>query len=173
MDRNLEQDYNVARLALFNARLLNAISESTDSKIKAFIVEKGQEDGWKNTPHLVNQSTFMQMSYICLVWLWESVKKEKCQDRVIEMVFNQDGLSIPDAKRGCSNKPWDKGVFIRRLRNALSHGNVVVDTDHYHFHDVDYRNKNDTCDFSLTWEELGKLCEAVIFAVAGVLNPRK
>lgn len=171
MGRTLKQDYNVARLALFNARLLNAIQGSDDQKIRDCIKEVGKGDGWVNTPPLINQSTFMQMSYICLVWLWESVKKENQENAVIQGVFKPGGIQLPNANLGKDARPWSNGEYIRRLRNALSHGNVVITDDQFDFHDVSPYNAQDTCDFSMTWHELGRLCEAVIFSLSALLYP--
>ena len=118
---------------------------------------------------LVNQATFVQIAYLSLVWLWESVKKdEDQQDAVLEDVgtrFNHGDVGWVGER-----KKDGIGSVLRLVRNALAHGRVTLDGQSFVFEDQDKRAREKApTAATLSWEQVARLSEAVIFALSGVL----
>jgi len=92
--------YHFAKLALFNARLLGRFqSEEGGSVVRSIIEEEAKRNGMMETPSLVHQATFLQFSYICLVWLWESAKNAKLEIALLEefpKVAERLKMDLPD-----------------------------------------------------------------------------
>jgi hypothetical protein len=172
MERTLRGDFHIAKLALFNARLMNELGRSTEPSVQDLLRNEWRTNGLSGDLVPVNQSTFMQMSYVCLVWLWESIKQEGKQSDVLNGVFDKRRIPLPHVVLGSGAKEWTGEVYLRRLRNALSHGHVEVNNHCYRFIDRNPKKQNDSCEFQLTWEELGTLTEAVLFTVSDLLYPK-
>ncbi len=75
--------YHFAKLALFNVRLLGRLQDENSSFVRSIIKEIAERNGMIETPSLLNQTTFLQFSYICLVWLWESAKSAKLESALL------------------------------------------------------------------------------------------
>jgi hypothetical protein len=166
--------YHHAKLALFNIRLLNRLQNS-GQPVAAIICDEAKKNGMNETPNLLHQATYLQFAYTCLVWLWESAKKENLEQDLlnnITAVAARYELQLP-----CENKikgerkikNWK--AVIRLVRNALGHGSVETKESNFLFSDINnYKNsENASTVLTLSWGEVYLLSEVVIHSMTGVL----
>lgn len=168
--------YHVARLALFNTRLLNSLEGSPDAEVRQLIDSEIESNGLRPPVSLLHQATFLSMAYICLVWLTEAMRKHLGQDNFdcdLEGAFRRRGVELPSRDRIEGPRELrDWPAVLRLVRNALSHGNVEIADGYFEFTDQNKRRKRDEpvpTKLCLTWEELGKLSEVYIHAQSPVL----
>ncbi|MDE8347497.1 MAG: hypothetical protein POH28_15185 [Acidocella sp.] len=174
----MRTNYHVAKLALFNIRLLNVIQNNQSNEIVELIKSECERNGFSSPPSLLHQGAFLAHAYICVVWLWESVKKARlAQDFLSEFpkTASRFNLSLPPKEKiyGPRNlENWEQ--VLRLIRNALSHGKVEIDDNYYLLSDQKqsgrFKETEKTC-LKLTWEDFGKLSEVCIHALTPTLYP--
>jgi len=170
-----KERYHFAKLALFNVRLMRSLQEA-GPPVSEIITREAQTNGMQDAPSLLHQGTFLQFSYTCLVWLWESAKIEKLEDALLNelpAVAAKLDLLLPKAVNG-ERKVDDWKSVVRLIRNALGHGRVEASETHFIFADQNTYRKpkelNPTY-LSLTWPETLKLSEAIIHSLTPILWP--
>ncbi len=177
--KKAKERYHFAKLALFNIRLLNRFQQAKDDDpAKQVIVNEARANGMTELPSLLNQGTFLQFSYICLVWLWETAKNEGIEDKVIdnfEKISKEYNIIFPDASqiRG-ERKIEDWKSVIGLLRNAIGHGRVEVTDSSFTFSDQNRHSKPPEAhptDLTLSWEQLAVISETVIHSLTPILWP--
>jgi hypothetical protein len=175
---NARERYHVAKLALFNVRLLSTMQHSHSEEVRRIIESEIKRNGFGSSPSLNHQGTFISFAYICLVWLWESTKVAKLENELLEEFEKTVGcfdVSLPSAEKICGPRPLkDWCAVLRLVRNALSHGKVEIKDGHFVFSDQNVHGKNredGPTSLALTWAELGGLSETCIHALTPVLWP--
>lgn len=174
-DQEVKVRYHVAKLALFNVRFIHRLQN--DPNTQSIIEDEAKKNGMENPPSLLNQSTFLQFSYICLVWLWEAAKNAKLGDDLLKEFSksaNLRSLTLPDKaqiKGEREIKTW-KDV-IRLLRNALAHGNIKTYEDSFRFSDINRHNnaEKDFTTLTLSWKDLAIISETVIHCLTPLIYP--
>lgn len=166
--------YHVAKLALFNVRLLSALQQVNNTEINEFVTEVARTNKFGYVPPLLHQGTFLQFAYVCLVWLWESAKQTGLESELLKefpKTVERHGVEFLALTKQINGerKLSDWAEILRLLRNALSHGRVIVTEREYIFSDY---NKNRECaptSLCLSWEQLGIISEACIYSLTPVL----
>jgi len=171
--------YHFAKLALFNARLLGRLqTEGHGSAVRNIIDEEARRNGMLETPSLLHQATFLQFSYVCFVWLWESAKNAKLEKALLEefpKVTERLKIDFPDNHQIVGErevKDWH--AVIRLMRNALGHGRVKAHDDSFEFSDQNTHGKKPEeapTTLKVSWVQLAQLSEAVIHSLTPVLWP--
>lgn len=172
-DSDKKDYFHFAKLALFNVHLLNDIEQARGTKlfVAALVSQRCNQDAIIEPVSLMHQATFLQFAYISLVWLWEKAKKgnNKGRQKIMEYLSQRfDFKKVAETKKGPRNLDEPKEV-VRLIRNAISHGHVVVDKN-FIFRDKSSK-ESDFTSISLAWRELGQLSEHMIFAWNKVLYP--
>ena len=181
MQRNQDarDRYHFAKLALFNVRLLDRLqSTKDDSPIRDIIKDEACRNGMSEVPSLLHQATFLQFSYVCLVWLWESAKNANIEGALLKefpAVAERLTLTFPTERQiKGERKVEDWRSVIRLLRNALGHGRVKASDSSFEFSDQNtYGTHPEKAPTTLTisWGQLSKISEAVIHSLTPVLLP--
>ncbi|MBT9172483.1 MAG: hypothetical protein DDT21_00866 [Syntrophomonadaceae bacterium] len=79
------EHYHVAKLSLFNVRLLSALQQDKSKGINAVVTREASANGFSDVrPSLLHQGTFLQFAYMCFVWLWESAKQAGLESKLLE-----------------------------------------------------------------------------------------
>lgn len=165
--RTLIDDFHVAKLTLNNAQLARAIQDSNNDADRRLANRVWAENELAGELNLPNQSLFMQVGYVCLVWLWESVKGCGLEGKICHSLFVDRSVPLPTAVQLAGNRQIRSGsAYLRALRNALAHGRVDITDRSYTF--TDCRSGN-WCQITLPWEELGRLCSQLVFAVSDLV----
>ncbi len=171
----IKDRYHFAKLALFNVRLMHSLQEA-GPPVSEIIAKESKRNGMVETPRLLHQGTFLQFSYTCLVWLWESAKIEKIEQGLLENLpdtAKRLDLQFPSSIVG-ERAVEDWKSVIRLVRNALGHGRVQTTDTHFIFSDQNCYGKNKESkptELSLTWEDTAKLSEATIHSLTPILWP--
>ena len=171
----LKERYHYAKLALFNAKLLLSLDTTTDPGVAKALNDCAKSIGFAERPPLINQAVFLQMAYVCLVWLWESAKAKNVDEDLAHALFDSE-FPIPaeDAWEGerHKNKGPDNAHVetVRLIRNALSHGRVQVDDKCFRFED-ERKDGKDKASLTVSWGYLGQLCERVIHKLTPFAYP--
>lgn len=171
--------YHFAKLALFNSRLLGRLqSEKDGSVVRSIIEEEAKRNGMMATPSLVHQATFLQFSYICLVWLWESAKNANLEAALLEefpKVAGRLEINLPENSQIVGDREVkDWRAVIRLLRNALAHGHVKATDASFEFSDQNTNRRNSEkapTTLIVSWVQLAQISEAVIHSLTPVLWP--
>jgi len=169
-----KERYHFAKLALFNVRFLDVL-ERQNSMIPPFIASEAKKNGFSDSPSLMNQVTFLQFAYVCIVWLWESAERTNYKEKLIERfpgTTSKDKPNLPTkdqikGKRALND--WES--VLRFLRNALSHGRVKVTDDFFFIFSEQGRNESVGTELKLSGEQLGRISEAVIHSFTLLLWP--
>lgn len=167
--------YHFAKLSLFNARLLADLEEARESKpdVEEIIHARAQSDNVREPVNLVHQSTLFAHAYIILVWLDERIHKEFQQTKkesFAERLSERFDLRRDTQKLSSTYRDLGKqSVFLGTMRNALAHAHVDIEDDCFVFSDENQRRANDKAEIRMTWDQLGKLLDATMFAYNDVL----
>jgi hypothetical protein len=164
--RAAREAFHVAKLALFNVRLLWDLQQASQSScdLTKLIEERARQDHIELPVSLMHQSTFMQLGYVCIVWLWEVSKAEECADQILaEAAGRFNFQSAIDSKSGERRIDTPASV-VRLVRNAISHARVSTDGEHFTFSDQG-RNEQAQTTVRLAWSEFAQLSEAILFSV--------
>lgn len=168
----LNEKFHFAKLSLFNMRLLNNLQTSDNTSVKNIVECEADINNLSKPVPLLHQASFLSHAYINLVWLWEVMKSENLEDKIInEVKENYDLEQIEIREQGSARTFNNERDYLRLIRNSISHGNVVVDDNKFIFADKNPRNPNDFGKLSLTWESLGKLSDCVLISVNRHLYP--
>lgn len=166
-DRQARDAFHMAKLALTNVRVLADFqsARSEAGEVSNIVEQRLEQDNISKPFSLLHQATFLQFAYICLVWLWEREKVRNNQEELADRVghrFCFDNVEIlePQEDEGNQSAKW----ILTRIRNAISHGAVEAQDEKFTFRD---REKL----LSLSWQELAKLSEAVLFVVNDMVYP--
>lgn len=164
--------FHVAKLALFNTRLLSDLQNASQSScdVAKLIEERARQDNVTLPVRLMHQSTFMQLGYVCLVWLWEVAKAEQCSEEILA-----EAAKMFDFENVIKSKSGERGVskptaVVRLVRNAISHARVVADSEYFTFYDQGRKELAPTA-LKLSWPEFAQLSEAILFSVNTWLYP--
>lgn len=126
-------------------------------------------------PSLLNQTIFLQFAYTTLVWLWESAKKYRIDDALLTNFgefATQNSLTFPESGQfSGERKVREWKDVIRLLRNAISHGKVEMAEHSFKLEDFDQRKESAPTSITMSWEELGRISEGVIFAMTPLIWP--
>ncbi|GAB3124306.1 hypothetical protein [Novispirillum itersonii] len=166
---DIRERYHVAKLTLFNVRLMSEMQRSDDPGVQKLISSEITKNKLSPPVSLLHQGSFVSVAYVCLVWLWESVKIENKEKEFLDKIPENAEilrLKIPsNDKINGPRKVSDWKAVLRLVRNALSHGKVQIEDDFFIFHDQD-RNRGEKLPtyIKLTWEELGKISEICIYS---------
>ncbi len=174
-----KERYHFAKLALFNIRLLNKFQQANDEDpIKQVIISEAKANGMAEVPSLLNQGTFLQFSYLCLVWLWETAKDEGLEDKVIDnfkKISKEYNIPFPESSQiKGERKVEDWKSVIRLLSNAIGHGRIEVSDSSFTFSDQNRHSKPPEAaptDLTLNWEQLAVISETVIHSLTPILWP--
>jgi len=169
---NAKEAFHFSKLALFQVRLLNDLEHMRgNNKALQKAIERCAEGNNLTLPvPLFNQSTFLSFAYIALVWLREHAARMEDQDfadRVAERYQFDDLEAVGERDVQTPEQ------YLRLVRNAISHGRVDVDDNHFILSDINPRRENAPTSVKLTWEQLGKLSEAALFATNDFIYPEQ
>jgi hypothetical protein len=170
-----KERYHIAKLALFNVRLMDTL-QNAGTPVAEIVAKESVENGMNEVPSLLHQGTFLQFSYTCLVWLWESAKIEGIECKLLDqlpVVAERLNLQLPKDLEG-ERRVQDWKSVIRLVRNALGHGRVEISDTQFIFADQNTYGKNkeqNPTKLRLTWEEIAKLSEAIIHSLTPILWP--
>ena len=118
--------------------------------------------------NLVNQALFLSMAYVTIVWLTEGFSRDEIAIAV-EKKGGFQGFSVYEKDGKRIDKLSGKD-YICRIRNALSHSTVEIEDKHFSFWGQG-ESKRESGRVVLTWEQLAKLSNLILFAVNDVLYP--
>jgi hypothetical protein len=135
---NQKECFQIAKLALFNVKLLNELEKIEHEELKSLIKDVYEKLSIDEKPALINQSTYLQFAYVTLVWLWESINIKDKDDFFIKLKAraNKRELAFPDASQISGERSIsDWKMLVSLLRNALSQGSVEIKEDAFIFSD--------------------------------------
>ena len=176
--QDVRDRYHFAKLALFNARLLGRFQEENNGVVRSILEEEAKRNGMIEIPSLLHQTTFLQFSYLCLVWLWESAKIANLEKALLDefpKVAERQNMQLPDSSQIDGErevKNWH--AVIRLLRNALSHGRVKATDSSFEFSDQNTYEKNpekEATTLTVSWMQLAQISESVIHSLTPALWP--
>jgi hypothetical protein len=130
--------FQIAKLALFNVKLLNELENIGHDDLKNLIKDVHERLSIEEEPTLINQSTYLQFSYVTLVWLWESINIKDKDDFFIKLKARatKRELAFPDASQISGERVIsDWKMLVSLIRNALSQGSVEITADAFIFLD--------------------------------------
>ena len=166
-EREAREAFHMAKLALTNVRVLADFqsARSEAGEVSKIVEQRLERDKISEPFSLLHQAMFLQFAYICLVWLWEREKFRNNQEELAERVaerfcFHYVEIFEPQDNGGNQTAKW----ILTRIRNAISHGSAEVRDEKFIFKDW---NKS----LSLSWRELAKLSETVLFVVNDMVYP--
>ena len=165
-------DFHFAKLALFNTRLLDDIDRArqTAPEVAMLVSRRCLQDQISQPVSLLHQASVLQAGYICLVWLWELVKRANQVETIIQGVKQRMDIKACSQVNGERevNSPSD---HLRLIRNAISHARVSVEDEFFVFADIDPKKEQAETTLRLSWSDLDRLSEAMLFAVNDVVYP--
>ena len=170
---DLKEPFHVAKLALFNVRVLNAVEQHRESKVELDALVEGvaSDFGVALPVSLLNQGTFLGVTYLSLVWLWDQ-PGVRDDDDLLEAVASSvalvDSVTVVENRKP---RTVDAKSLLRALRNATAHGRITVDDGHFDFTDINPREKDDVIVLRLSWEATGRIAEGVFWALNKKLWP--
>ncbi len=173
---DLKTPFLVAKLALFNVRVLQSIEQKRGSNgdLDTNIERLASDFGLASPVSLLNQSTFLGVVYLSLVWLWDQPGVQR-DDKLLEAVDAR--VALVDSVKVVENRlhrPVNGKSILRALRNATAHGRITVYDGHFDFTDINPREKDDVDDvivLRLSWEATGRIAEGVFWALNDKLWP--
>jgi hypothetical protein len=159
MKNSAAVETNVAYASWQNVVLLNAIHLNRKEPL---ILKLLQDCGIEESDPILHQGTFLGFSYVTLVWLWETVKKNPT---LKSEIFEEIEFDFSTFKSISS--PLDireKRDYLRVLRNALSHSKVTISSDTFVFTDIDKTAEKQETKIKISWSDLAKFSEAFMFS---------
>ena len=141
-------------------KLKMSIGEVLDNFYKKYErIESGYRD---------NHSFFNQYYFISSLYTYIVLPKEKLFDLIpdelkISTLNSKWGLSNIKIEWGCSKKDSFKD-FLRRMRNAISHGNIKFKENlEFTFTDVNKKNKSDYFEVTFSMNEIVSFIRAIAY----------
>ena len=136
-NKSSREAFHFAKLALTNVRLLGDLEKAraTSTEIQSIVNKRMQNDSLLPPFSLLHQATFLQFSYICLVWLWEQSKQDKTNDKIANLAGERFCFSSLMERVDGPRKVRNNREILRLMRNAISHGHVVVEETGFVFKD--------------------------------------
>ena len=170
---DVREAFHIAKLALFNVRLLNEFENARlrSKEIDELIEARAASDGIARPISLMSQAVFLQFAYVCMVWLWEIAKAERSETEIVDLVQQKFHFDPVIGKVKGERNVTEPKDFIRLVRNAISHARVIVQDDAFILSDIDCRKEKSKTVVQLSWAELGQLSEAVLFAMNNKIYP--
>lgn len=158
--------FHVAKLALFKVRLLWDLQQASQSssELAKLIEERARQDHVTLPMSLMHQSTFMQLGYICIVWLWEVSKAERCSDQILAETASRFNFESAIKSKSGERKIDSPVDVVRLVRNAISHARISTDNNYFTFSDQG-RGERAPTTVRLDWSEFAQLSEAILFSV--------
>ncbi|MBF0284138.1 MAG: hypothetical protein HQL51_06730 [Magnetococcales bacterium] len=169
---SIEDSFHIAKLMLFNVRLLNDFKHKRGNKVvNDTILARARNDNIELPIHLIHQGTFLSIS-LALVWLLEHIRRENISDRIIkrmeELKTNKETVFSEIQIKKIQGERDEKSlsVVLRLIRNAVSHGKATFSDKIILFSDIDTRKKEtEETVLELSWKSVGLLIELMIAAV--------
>jgi len=169
--------FQIAKLALFNVKLLNELENIGHEDLKNLIKEVHEKLSLEEKPALINQSTYLQFAYVTLVWLWESINIKDKDDFFIKLKAraNKRELAFPDASQISGERViLDWKMLVSLLRNALSQGSVEITDDAFIFLDQKKFGKRKEIvptTVTISAAELANISETVFWTINEIIAP--
>lgn len=169
---DIKNDFHIAKLSLFNVRLLNSLDCSNEQAVRGIISKECDDNNIKDLESLLHQATFLGHAYVCIVWLRECIERDKeVKQRFLD---NMNELFDPDwiAKKSGPRQVDSASSLLRLLRNALSHAHVRVSDKYFVFTDCDKKAGEDRpTGLWVTWACVGEICDCVVSVLNTILYP--
>jgi len=169
--------FQIAKLALFNVKLLNELENKGHEELKNLIKDVYEKLSIEEKPALINQSTYLQFAYVTLVWLWESINIKDKDDFFIKLKAraNKRELAFPDASQISGERViLDWKMLVSLLRNALSQGSVEITDDAFIFLDQKkFGKRKEIVPTTITMSaaELANISETVFWTINEIIAP--
>ena len=169
--------FQIAKLALFNVKLLNELENIGHDDLKNLIKDVHERLSIEEEPTLINQSTYLQFSYVTLVWLWESINIKDKDDFFIKLKARatKRELAFPDASQISGERVIsDWKMLVSLIRNALSQGSVEITADAFIFLDQKKFGKRKEIvptTLTLSATELANITETVFWTLNEIIAP--
>ncbi len=166
---SLKSKLNFVHLNLVNTQVLNELQQETSSIYSGFILRVYKKFSGNEKPIFINQSVFLTRGYLCLVWLWESIKSLEIETEILEdLEKHLDKRIFKFIFSGQKRKSDDLKDIINSIRNAISHGKVEAHEDKFVFKNIDPRkpeSKDHWRIIEMSWEGFGELSEKMVEVV--------
>lgn len=169
--------FQIAKLALFNVKLLNELENIGHEELKNLIKDVHEKLSIEEKPALINQSTYLQFAYVTLVWLWESINIKDKDDFFIKLKAraNKRELVFPGASQISGERViLDWKMLVSLLRNALSQGSVEITDDAFIFLDQKkFGKRKEIVPTTITMSaaELANISETVFWTINEIIAP--
>lgn len=166
-----KDSFHIAKLSLFNMRLLSEVEDASHwhKDIGNLKSEICRRNNISEPVCLLHQSSFLGHAYVCLVWLRECIKRNKQDEEDYLKRLSEFDYS-PFEKVSGPRDVSDPIQILRLIRNAISHSRVTFSEDHFVFSDKSREEESETV-VRGTWEAVGMLADASLFAVSGIVYP--
>jgi hypothetical protein len=177
-NRNMElkDKFHFAKLSLFNMRLFNDFENNGQEEVKKIIERRANADNINLPINLLHQTSFLSHAYINFVWLWESIKQNNLENKILNIIRKKFDFSskIKILEKGEERDLKDAEDFIRLIRNSISHGNIEVIEEFFIFYDENPRKRDrDYGKIRMKWETLGELSDIILFSLNDYLYIEK
>jgi hypothetical protein len=169
--------FQIAKLALFNVKLLNELENIGHEELKNLIKDVHEKLSIEEKPALINQSTYLQFAYVTLVWLWESINIKDKDDFFIKLKAraNKRELAFLDASQISGERVMsDWKMLVSLIRNALSQGSVEITDDAFIFSDQKkFGKRKEIVPTTITMSaaELTNISETVFWTINEIIVP--
>jgi len=169
--------FQIAKLALFNVKLLNELENIGHDDLKNLIKDVHERLSIEEEPTLINQSTYLQFAYVTLVWLWESINLKDKDDFFIKLKARatKRELAFPDASQISGERVIsDWKMLVSLIRNALSQGSVEITADAFIFSDQKkFGKRKEIVPTTITMSaaELTNISETVFWTINEIIVP--
>ncbi len=169
--------FQIAKLALFNVKLLNELENIGHEELKNLIKDVHEKLSIEEKPALINQSTYLQFAYVTLVWLWESINIKDKDDFFIKLKAraNKRELAFPDASQINGERVIsDWKMLVSLIRNALSQGSVEITDDAFIFSDQKkFGKRKEIVPTTITMSaaELTNISETLFWTINEIIVP--
>ena len=169
--------FQIAKLALFNLKLLNELENLEHQELKSLIKDIYEKLSIIEKPTLINQSTYLQFAYVTLVWLWESINIKDKDDFFIKLKAraNKRELAFPDASQINGERVIsDWKMLVSLIRNALSQGSVEITDDAFIFSDQKkFGKRKEIVPTTITMSaaELTNISETLFWTINEIIVP--
>jgi hypothetical protein len=169
--------FQIAKLALFNVKLLNELENIGHEDLKNLIKEVHEKLSLEEKPALINQSTYLQFAYVTLVWLWESINIKDKDDFFIKLKARatKRELALPDASQISGERVIsDWKMLVSLIRNALSQGSIEITEDAFIFSDQKkFGKRKEIVPTTLTMSaiQLAAISETVFWTLNEIIAP--
>ena len=167
-----EENFHIAKLALFNVHLLSDIESGRPQvpTLDNVVIQRSRSDNVGLPINLLHQATFLQFAYITLVWLWEQAKLSESMPEFLNGITQRFQFTNNTKLSGPRNVQ-NAELILKLLRNAISHGRVRFEEEQVIFSDINSPTEREPTQVSMRWSDLENLSEAILFSTNDILYP--